>query len=509
MMAHLPLLPILIPLFAAGLALLAEHRRFGMAPQRAIAALSLLAQLVVAGLLLQRVSQGEILVYLLGDWPARLGISLMVDRLAALMVTVALLLGIACWIHACAGWDRRAPHFQAFFQIQLMGLNGAFLTGDLFNLFVFFEVLLIASYGLLLSGGRGGRLRAGFHYVSVNIAASTLFLMALGLLYGLLGSLNMAEMAARVATASAHDRLLVQAAASLLLLVFCTKAALLPLSLWLPETYARAPGSVAALFAVMTKVGLYAVLRVSTLLFGSAAGVLANFAGPALLVAGVATLALASLGVIASTRLRVLASYLVLASAATLFIAFSLGRPDTIGAGLFYLVHSTFAGAALFLIAHHVRRHRDGDTAVAGLSARGWTVAGVMFLVAAVSLAGLPPLSGFLGKLALLDATRDHAEIWLALLLSSFVVLIGLARAGTRVFWKQAPSASQVALASPVLPARRLEVVATVLLLGYGVAITVAAAPLFAYTQAAATQLAAPAQYLEHMRAQTPILRSP
>jgi multicomponent K+:H+ antiporter subunit D len=509
MMSHLPLLPILLPLFAAGLALLAEHRRFGMAPQRAIAGLSLLAQLVVAGLLVRSVSGGDILVYLLGDWPARLGISLMVDRLAALMVLVALLLAIACWLHACAGWDRRAPHFQAFFQIQLMGLNGAFLTGDLFNLFVFFEVLLIASYGLLLSGGRGGRMRAGFHYVSVNIAASTLFLMALGLLYGLLGTLNMAEMAARIAVAPAQDRALIQAAASLLLLVFCTKAALLPLSLWLPETYAHAPGSVAALFAVMTKVGLYAVLRVLSLLFGSAAGALAGFAGTALLVAGVATLALASLGVIAATRLRVLASYLVLASAATLFIAFALGQPATISAGLYYLVHSTFAGAALFLIAHHVRRHRHGDTTVAGLSARGWIVAGLMFLLAAVSLAGLPPLSGFLGKLALLDATRGQPEIWLALLLSSFIILLGLARAGTRVFWKQAPSASEVARRRSEVPGRRLEVAATVLLLGYGVAIAVAAAPVFAYTQAAATQLAAPAQYLEHVRAQSPTLRAP
>jgi len=146
---------------------------------------------------------------------------------------------------------------------------------------------------------------------------------------------------------------------------------------------------------------------------------------------------------------------------------------------------------------------------VAGLSARGWIVAGLMFLVAAVSLAGLPPLSGFLGKLALLDATREHPEIWLALLLSSFIILLGLARAGTRVFWKQAPSASEVARRQSEVPGRRLEVAATVLLLGYGVAIAIAAAPLLAYTQAAAAQLAAPAQYLDHVRAQTPTLRTP
>src|SRR5690606_19626468 len=279
----------------------------------------LAAQLAVAVLLARQAATGQVLVYLLGDWPARLGIALMVDRLSALMLLVGLLLAAACLLHACAGWDRRAPHFHAFFQLQLMGLNGAFLTGDIFNLFVFFEVLLIASYGLMLSGGRGERMRAGLHYVSFNLAASPLFLIALGLLYGLLGSLNMAELAVRVAQVPDGQRALVQAAAGLLLVVFCAKAALLPLQLWLAETYTHAPAAVAALFAVMTKVGLYAVLRVGTLSFGGA-GPLDGFAWPALLYLGAATLVFAALGVLAARRLRVLASYLVLGSAATLFV---------------------------------------------------------------------------------------------------------------------------------------------------------------------------------------------
>src|SRR5690606_1569943 len=266
-MNHLPLLPILVPLLAASVALFFEHRRFGMLPQRIVAWSSMAVMLAAAVLLASNASGGEIAVYLLGDWPSRLGIVLMADRLSALMLLVGLLLAVACLLHACAGWDRRAPHFHAFFQFQMMGLNGAFLTGDVFNLFVFFEVLLISSYGLMLSGGRGERLRAGLHYVAFNIAASTLFLIALGLLYGLLGTLNMAELAVRVAQAPAQDLALVQAAAGLLLVVFCAKAALLPLYLWLPQTYTHAPAAVAALFAVMTKVGLYAVLRVCTLVF--------------------------------------------------------------------------------------------------------------------------------------------------------------------------------------------------------------------------------------------------
>lgn len=508
-MNHLPLWPVLVPLLAAGVILLVERRRYGMLPQRLIAGVSLLIQAWVVVQLLRAVSGGDIVVYLLGDWPARLGISLMVDRLSAWMVAVALLLAIPCWVHACAGWDRRAPHFQAFFQIQLMGLNGAFLTGDLFNLFVFFEVLLIASYGLLLSGGRGGRMRAGFHYVAVNIAASTLFLMALGLLYGLLGSLNLAEMADRIAQAPAGDLPLIQAAAGLLLLVFCTKAALLPLYLWLPETYPHAPAPVAALFAVMTKVGLYAVLRVGSLLFGGTAGALAGFANSAMLMAGVLTLVLASLGVLAATRLRMLAAYLVLVSAATLFIAFALASDASVGAGLYYLAHSSFAGAALFLIAHYVRRQRENGVALPALSSRGWLAAGLLFLLAAMTLAGLPPLSGFLGKVALLQAMQGRFDLWLTLLLSSFVVLVALARAGARVFWSQPPHTLDHVPASGVRTARRWEVIATAWLLAYGVAMAVAAAPLLEYTHAAARQLHAPADYLQQVRAHLPAMREP
>ena len=450
-----------------------------------------------------------------------LGIVLMVDRLSALMLVVGQLLGVACLLHACAGWDRRAPHFHAFFQFQMMGLNGAFLTGDMFNLFVFFEVLLIASYGLMLSGGRGERMRAGLHYVAFNIAASTLFLVALGLLYGLLGTLNMAEMAVRVAELPARDVALVQAAAGLLVVVFCAKAAVLPMYFWLPQTYTHAPAAVAALFAVMTKVGLYAVLRVGTLSFG-AAGPLDGFAWPALLALGGATLLLAALGVLASRRLRSLAAYLVLGSAATLFIAFALATAGTVSAGLYYLAHSTFAGAALFLLADLIRRRRgaagDRKDMLAALPDR--TVPGVLFLIAAVSLVGLPPLSGFIGKLLLLEAVPSASTgwVWALVLGTSFMMLVGLARAGTRLFWRVEPwpdapperLTNYVPLdAMAVAPSRPLEATATMLLLAYGIAMALAAAPLLDYTRATAAQLQSPAAYVEQARAATPMLREP
>ena len=520
-MSHLPLLPILIPLFAAALALFFEHRRFGILPQRVVAWTSMLSLLAASLLLARDANGGGIAVYLLGDWPSRLGIALMVDRLSALMLVTGQLLGVACLLHASAGWDRRAPHFHAFFQFQLMGLNGAFLTGDVFNLFVFFEILLSASYGLMLSAGRGKRMRSGLHYVAFNIAASTLFLIALGLLYGLLGTLNMAEMAVRVSQLQGGDVALVQAAAGILLVVFCAKAALLPLYLWLPPTYTYAPAAVAALFAIMTKVGLYAVLRVGHLSFG-AAGPLDGFAWQALLALGGATLVLGSLGALAERRLRTLAAYLVVCSAATLFIAFALATTGTIAAGLYYLVHSTFAGAALFLLADLIRRRRgdasDRKDLVSRLPDR--TMPAVLFLLVAVSLAGLPPLSGFIGKLLLLHATPAPAVawVWWLVLGSSFLMLVGLARAGTRLFWRtepwpDAPPGSLVAYEAstdmPDAPSRPMETAGTLLLVAYGIAMTVAAAPVLDYATASAEQLASPAQYVQELRAAPTRTRMP
>ena len=295
-MKHLAMLPILIPLLTGALLLLLE-RHHRMRVLRVGAWIGMAALLASAIALLLQVHEQGMVVYLLGDWPARLGIALMVDRLSAMMVLTTTLLAIPCLMHACAGWDQRALHFHTLFQLQLMGLNGAFLTGDVFNLFVFFEVMLISSYGLLLSGARGPRIRAGMHYAVFNIAASTLFLIALGLLYGMLGTLNMAEMALRIANASPQDAGMLRAGLGLLLVVFCAKAALLPLYLWLPEAYARAPVAVAALFTIMTKVGLYAVLRISSLMLGPDAGALAGFASGWLLPAGAATLVLAALGI--------------------------------------------------------------------------------------------------------------------------------------------------------------------------------------------------------------------
>ena len=511
MMQHLVLAPIVLPLVTGAILLLLE-RRHDVRVLRTGAWLGMSLLLAAAVALLLRADGGGIEAYLLGDWPSRLGIVLMLDRLSALMVLTTTVLAIPALLYACAGWDRRALHFHALFQIQLAGLNGAFLTGDIFNLFVFFEVMLIASYGLLLSGARGERIAAGMHYVVFNIAASTLFLIALGLLYGMLGSLNMAELAVRVAEVAPEDVALVRVTLGLLLVVFCAKAALLPMYLWLPEAYARAPAAVAALFVIMTKVGLYALLRTGSLWFGAMAGPFEDFGRGPLLVLGMATMLLGSLGVIGALRLRIAAAYLVLMSSGTLFVAFALGERGTIAAGLYYLPHSCFAAAAMFLIAHIVQRQRGraGDRVLpTGLALPLQT--GLLFMVTALALVGLPPLSGFIGKFLMLAAVPagDIGWVYFSVLASSLLALVGLSRSGSRLFWRTVEDQRDTDSVDGQPRVTRMEFAATALLLALVVAMSVFPAPVLRYTTATAEQLLAPADYVREVRATTPQVRAP
>ena len=262
--------------------------------------------------------------YFVGDWPAPFGIVLVLDRLAALMLAIAAVIALAALAAAVAGerpWDARGRFFHPLFQFQLMGLNGAFLTGDLFNLFVFFEVLLVASYCLLLHGQGDARLRAGLHYVVVNLAASALFLVGVALLYSITGTLNLADLALRVPRVPPPDAPLVRAAALLLLVVFGVKAAAFPLYLWLPRAYAAAAAPVAALFALMTKVGVYSIVRVHGVVFGPDAGEAALVAAPWLAPAALATALLGVVGALAAPTLGRMAAYLTVASVGTLLIA--------------------------------------------------------------------------------------------------------------------------------------------------------------------------------------------
>lgn len=506
---HLVIAPILLP-FVAG-ALLLSLGKLSLPMQRRLAMLAVLLQMVAAIALLVAVSDGRILVYRLGDWPAPWGIVLVADRLAAWMVLITTLLALAAVVFAGGGVDARGHHFHVLFQMQLCGLAGAFLTGDLFNLFVFFEVLLIASYGLALHGGGATRTRAGLHYVVMNLAGSTVFLFAAGLMYAAFGTLNLADLAAKARDLPPDQLGLARAGGLLLLLVFALKAALLPLHLWLPRAYAGTSAPVAALFAIMTKVGIYAILRTHTLLFGGAAGNLAGLFDPWLLPLALATIFIGTLGALAAGNLTRLTAHLVLVSVGTLLTAISAGT-EGIAAALYYMPHSTFTAALLFLLVDAIKRRRlaSGDTFATDADMPRHVLWGALFFAAAVAVAGLPPLSGFIGKFLILRATPGQIWVWAVILLGALLSLIALARAGSRIFFDATPAAaasikSTVSSAStgksasadnalPPSSARELWAIGG--LLSLILALTVAAGPAVNFAHATAQQLTSPTLYI-------------
>lgn len=484
MSQHAPILPILIPLLAALLLLLQPRLPF----QRAVGLLASLLGVVTSVWLTLLADDGTLRVYALGEWAAPFGIVLVVDRLAATMTLLTALLGLCGVLYASGGFDAEGRFFHPLFQLQLLGLNGAFLTGDLFNLFVFFEIMLLASYALLAQTGGLARTRAGIAYVVLNLLGSSLFLIALGLLYGTLGTLNLADVAYRLSLPGMHHdgaRL----ALALLCSVFVLKAALLPLSFWLPHTYVAAPAPVAALFAIMTKVGIVSLLRLQVIAIDPAF--------PDLLYGWLTTLALATLlfavlGALAAQDMKSLSAWLVLLSAGTLLLVPAQVSAEISAAGLFYLAHSTFAGAACFLLAELIAEQRGaaGDSFCVGAKRLpAWS--GVAFIVLAMTLAGLPPFSGFLGKLMLLNTFRGveaGVVIWSLLLLATFLVMMTLARAGSILIWENGAGATLPA-AAPAATSGWRRLGATLCLIGAGPLLALFAQPVSGFAQRTATQL--------------------
>ncbi|MBL8327959.1 MAG: monovalent cation/H+ antiporter subunit D [Rubrivivax sp.] len=528
---HLVIGPIVLPLMLGAALLLLERRGTPWAGRLALVGTALL---VLMGIQLVQMAAGSPTpyVYLLGNWQVPFGIALALDRLSALMVLLTSVVAFAALLYARGGDDARGRHFHSLFQFQLMGLNGAFLTADLFNLFVFFEVLLIASYGLLLHGAGAARIKASIHYVAFNLTGSALFLIAVSLLYGLTGTLNMADLAQRIPQLPPDRTLLVQSAALMLLVVFGVKAALLPLFFWLPATYGSACAPVAALFAIMTKVGVYAILRMTTLIFGAEGGPTAAVASPWLELLAMGTLLLGAVGAMSSRRLRTLIGNAVVASAGTLLLAVALARPGTVGAGLFYLVNSTLVAAALFLFADRLRALRgSADDHLVPAPVAGQRLSlGLLFFGLAIAAAGLPPLAGFLGKALLLQSagvTPWGGAVVAVILSGSLMMMVAFSTSGSRLFWKPAdsslrasddealrglPVGAEAAVAADDELAADRPVNATAhhraalaLLIALLLACSVWAAPLAAYTQATAQQLFQPAGYRQAVLSARPV----
>ncbi|KNG94554.1 monovalent cation/H+ antiporter subunit D [Pseudaestuariivita atlantica] len=510
-MTHWIIAPIVLPAMLAPFIVLAARYHVGI--QRVFSVAGVLALIGISAGLAWQVSDGSVIYYRLGDWAAPFGIVVVGDRLSTLMILLTSVLALFVLLHAIgADWDRRGRHFHALFQFQLMGILGAFLTGDLFNLFVFFEVLLIASYGLMIHAGGNARLRAGVQYVLFNLIGSTLFLFALGSIYAETGTLNMADLAQRVALIGPEETVGIRVAAVLLLLVFAIKAALVPLHFWLPSSYAEAPAPVAALFAIMTKVGAYAIIRVYTLIFPPDLDVTAGLFDLWLLPAALVSLAIGMIGVLAAQRLDRLVAYSIIGSMGMVLVSIALFTPEGIAAALYYIVHSTLAGAVLFLVVDLVRTGRGSVELTTQPPMAGTALTAGLFFLAAIAMAGLPPLSGFLGKLLVLDAaygTDLMTWIWAIVLGSSLVSILGFARAGSVLFWKAhsvAPTEEEESTKDgddggdedePDAGApSRLAYAATGGLLALLVAHTVFAGQVHGYTIDMAAQLFAPDSYI-------------
>ncbi len=495
-MTHWIILPVVLPAILAPFIILAARYHIGI--QRVFSVVGVFALAIIAAGLAWQASDGTVTLYQLGDWAAPFGIVLVGDRLSTLMVLLTAVLAFFVLLFAIgSGWDNRGRHFHALFQFQIMGIMGAFLTGDLFNLFVFFEVLLIASYGLMIHSGGDTRLRAGVQYVLFNLLGSTLFLFALGAIYAETGTLNMADLAQRVTQIDPAETVGIRIAAVLLLLVFAIKAAVVPLHFWLPSSYAEAPAPVAALFAIMTKVGAYAIIRVYTMVFPPDLEVTAGLHGQWLLPAALISLALGAIGVLGAKKLDRLVAFAVIGSMGMVMVAISLFTPVSIAAALYYMVHSTLAGAVLFLIVDLVRSGRGNVQLIPAPPVAGAALTAALFFVGAIAMAGLPPLSGFIGKLLILNASFDNGAavwVWAVVLIASLVSIVGFSRAGSIVFWKAQSVARPEDEALPDRPAT-LSYVAVGGLVALLIAHTVFAGQVHRYTTAISAQLFAPDAY--------------
>ncbi|KEJ89843.1 monovalent cation/H+ antiporter subunit D [Sulfitobacter donghicola] len=496
-MTHWLIMPIVLPAILAPFIILAARYHIGI--QRVFSVVGVLALIAISLGLAIETADGTVMLYQLGDWAAPFGIVLVGDRLSSMMVLLMSVLALFVLLYSIGSkWDERGRMFHALFQFQLMGIAGAFLTGDLFNLFVFFEVLLIASYGLMIHSGGNARLRAGVQYVLFNLLGSTLFLFALGALYAETGTLNMADLSERVQLIGADATVGIRVASVLLILVFAIKAAIVPLHFWLPSSYAEAPPPVAALFAIMTKVGAYAIIRVYTLIFPVDLAVTSGLHDTWLLPAALLSLAVGAVGVLAAKKFDRLVAFAVVSSMGMVMVAIGLFTPVSIAAALYYIVHSTLAAAALFLIVDLVQQSRGHLKLTLEAPVAGAALIAGLFMVSAIAMTGLPPLSGFIGKLMVLNAAFDGSAfvwVWTLVLLASLISIVGFARAGSILFWKAQSDAAPVPDVGRPAPAA-LSFVAVGGLIALLITHTVFAGPIYRYTEQTAAQLFAPEDYV-------------
>ena len=488
-------LPVMLPLFAAGLTL-ALHRR--PRAQRIISTTALAAVLVASLGLLVAADSGPVVVEV-GGWAAPVGIDLVADRLSALMLTVSSVVILCVLLYSIGQGVAEGEEsvegsrssevipvaiYHPTYLVLAAGVSNAFLSGDLFNVYVGFEILLAASYVLLTLGGTGERIRAGSVYVVVALLSSVLFLTAIALIYASTGTVNMAQLAVRLAEIDPTMRVVLQL---LLLLAFGIKAAIFPLSAWLPDSYPTAPAPVTAVFAgLLTKVGVYAIVRTQTLLFPQH-----EMVDRVLLVLALATMLVGILGAVAQNDIKRLLSFTLVSHIGYMIFGVALASEAGTAAAIFYVVHHITVQTTLFLFVGLVER-RGGSTSLDRLGGLARVAPGlaILFFIPAMNLAGIPPLSGFLGKVGLMqEGARLGTGLAWALVVGSVVTslftLYAIVKAWNKAFWQTAPEdIVERPAAATRLPAGMLG--PTTALVGFGLFLTVAAGPLYGYAERAA-----------------------
>lgn len=499
-MKHALLLPLLIPLATAVAALLAWNRR---RTQRLVSICGAGALLAASILLLATVRRDGIQAVQMGDWPAPFGITLAADLFSALMVLVAGVIGLAVTFYSLESTDVEHEQFgyHPLLHVLLLGVCGSFLTGDLFNLYVWFEVMLIASFVLLALGGHRAQMEGAIKYVAMNLIASTFLLTAVGILYGAAGTLNMADLSRHLQSAP-HSGLMT-VLAMLFLVAFGIKSALFPLFFWLPASYHTPPVAVSALFAgLLTKVGVYALIRVFTLLFIGDAG----FTHGLIMVVAGLTMVTGVLGAVAQNEMRRVLSFHIISQVGYMVLGLGLFTPLALAGSVFYIIHHIIVKTNLFLVSGVVQRLR-GTLELERLGGlyRREPLLSALFLVPALSLAGLPPLSGFWAKLTLVKATlqTQHYVLAATALLVGLLTLFSMTKIWGKAFWQE--PADPVGETEPPSGASRLALyLPMIFLASLTVALGLTAEPLFALSLRAAEQLLNPAGYIAAVLGEMP-----
>jgi multicomponent Na+:H+ antiporter subunit D len=513
MIAALVPLVVLVPLMAAALTLVLGRRA---RPQRIVAALALTTVLAISIVLLIGVDQQGAVIVEAGNWPTPFGIVLAVDRLAALMLVVSSIVLLAVLVFSIgqglADGDDETPVsiYYPTYLILTTGVMVAFVAGDLFNLYVGFEILLVASYVLITLGGTQARIRAGVTYVIVSLLSSILFLSAIGMIYGALGTVNLAQIADRMSELPIEVQIVLHV---MLLVAFGIKAAVFPLSFWLPDSYPSAPAPVTAAFAgLLTKIGVYAIIRTETVIFPSPE------LNPALMIVALLTMVVGALGAVAQADIKRILSFTLVSHIGYMILGVALGTVAGTAAAIYYIVHHIVVQTTLFLAAGLVEREAGSTsiTRIGGLLASAPLVA-TLFFIPALSLGGIPPFSGFIGKLGLFEATAEQGDALAYVLIGagalvSLLTLYALVRVWNLAFWRpaadvegdesrllraveEAPDSTATLAETRATP--RLMTISTVGMVTVGLALTVFAGPLYGLADRAAQGLDGSRAYIE------------